>query len=257
VDVSIVIPAYNEAIRIADTLTACEKLMATSAHRLELVVVDDGSTDDTAAILSRFAAGRPGVRILTNPRNLGKGAAVRRGMLDARGAYALFMDADLSVPIEELPRAIDTMVRGGHRILIGSRRAPGAHIARRQSVLRESMGHVFTYLARVVLTFEILDFTCGFKAFERETAQMIFSLQRRADWAFDAEILYLARLLGVPVYQHPVVWLHRDHSRVRFPRDAWRSFTGLLDVRMQTPRAVRRHTTGLRAALPPVVRTTR
>jgi len=171
-------------------------------------------------------------------------------MLAAQCEVILFTDADLSVPIECVPRMLEAMERTGCPVVIGSRRAFGAVIARPQPKLRESLGHVFTLLTRVLLVWDILDFTCGFKAFRREAAHAIFAVQRRPDWAFDAEILYLAKLLGIAVHQEPVLWEHRDGSRVRFPRDIARTIVALADIRLRTPRAARALRVHLAAGIP-------
>jgi len=235
---SVVVPAYNEGDRIADSLSAVFTFLDAWMVGTEVIVVDDGSTDATAALLARFAAKHPRLRILTNARNLGKGASIKRGMLAAAGEHVFFIDADLSVPIDELATSHAAMVRHGHPILIGSRRTTGAQLVRRQPWLRESLGQGFTWLTRALLGVAIVDFTCGFKGFRRDVAQLLFTLQRRNDWAFDAEILYLAKLLGVRVHQQPVRWSHRDGSRVRFPRDLVRTLAGLVAIRAGTARAV-------------------
>lgn len=246
---SVVIPAYNEAERIAESLIAIFKFLDGWAVRMEVIVVDDGSADATPTLLERFAADHPTLRVMTNPRNLGKGASIKRGVMAAGGKHIFFMDADLSVPIDELKPSYETMVRHDYPILIGSRRVEGARIMRRQPWLRQSLGHGFTYLARVLLCWDILDFTCGFKGFRRDVARLLFSLQRRADWAFDAEVLYLAKLLGIAVCQHPIRWSHCKGSRVRFPHDLVNTLAGLIAIRLTVPRLVR-NSTGLLASLP-------
>lgn len=239
VELSVVIPAFNEGGSIDATLrTVCEYL-DTCAFTSEVIVVDDGSGDDTASVVAAFAAAAPRVRLVRNGRNLGKGATVKRGVLDARGGVVFFMDADLSVPIEELGPALVVMTRDEHGILIGSRRIAGARIERHQPRLREWLGYGFTGLTRALLNPAIVDFTCGFKGFRRDEARALFSRQQCTDWAFDAEILYLARLLGKPVHQHPVRWSHKKNSRVRFPRDIWRTLVSLLRIRLSGRRLLR------------------
>jgi dolichyl-phosphate beta-glucosyltransferase len=234
VDLSIVIPAYNEERIIADTLRTVATHLSTRPLTWEIVVVDDGSRDATAAIVARAAATDPRIVLMRNERNQGKGASLRNGMLAARGSHIFFMDADLSVPIEELDGAYEAMVQGGMSILIGSRRIKGAQIERHQPRLREFMGDTFTYLTRLLLAPAIRDFTCGFKGFRRDDARRLFALQRCNDWAFDAEVLYLARLLGVPVHQRPIRWRHGKDSKVRFPRDVINTLIGLVRIRLQT-----------------------
>jgi dolichyl-phosphate beta-glucosyltransferase len=239
VDVSIVVPAYNEQSRIGASLATMSRFLDGRPERIDILVVDDGSRDATADLVRAAAARDPRIQLLVAPRNEGKGAAVRRGMLAARGDVIVFTDADLSVPIDFLPRFLEAMERTRCPVVIGSRRAPGASIAIRQPRLRQSLGHVFTFLTRVTLVWEVLDFTCGFKAFRRDAARAIFTAQRQPDWSFDAEILYLAKLLDIPVHQEPVRWEHREGSRVRFPRDLIRTLIALAQIRIRAPRAVR------------------
>jgi glycosyltransferase involved in cell wall biosynthesis len=239
VDLSIVVPAYNEQLRITSSLRSIVKFLEGRAERSEIIVVDDGSRDATASLVRAEAAHHPGIRLIEVRRNEGKGAAVRRGVLAARGTVVVFTDTDLSVPIEFLPKFLDAMERTGCPIIIGSRRAAGALIAQRQPWLRQSLGHAFTLLSRVLLVWEILDFTCGFKAFRRDAARMLFGIQQQPDWSFDAEVLYLAKLLRIPVHQEPVRWEQRDGSRVRFPRDLVRTLIALAQIRMRAGRAVR------------------
>ena len=190
-------------------------------------------------MVSRIGAAEPRVRQIRNGRNRGKGASVREGVLSARGEYIFFMDADLSVSIDQIDCALDVMRRGDVPILIGSRRVKGARIETHQPALREYLGRGFTYLARLVLSARIADFTCGFKGFRRDDARLLFSVQHCDDWAFDAEILYLARLLGRPVYQYPVRWRDHRDSKVRLSRDIWRTLTSLIRIRLNAPRQVR------------------
>jgi len=233
-----VIPAYNEAQGIEAALRSVTAYLGAQAFRSELIVVDDGSIDGTDAILERCRSAHPSLRVLGNPSNLGKGGSVKRGMLAARGRYVFFMDADLSVPIDELTGALAAISCGNHGVLIGSRRVRGARIEGPQPVVRILLGLVFTSLARLVLSPAIVDFTCGFKGFRRNDARRLFSMQTCADWAFDAEILYLARLLGTPVVQYPVRWRHHKNSRVRFPRDIFRTLASLVRIRVRSGRAL-------------------
>lgn len=235
------IPAYNEAPSIEATLESVLAYLQRQSYQSELIVVDDGSKDETSSILDKYATGHPRVRVLRNQQNLGKGGSVKRGMLAARGKFIFFMDADLSAPIEELGGAFAALSRGSHPVLIGSRRISGARIERRQPRLRECLGFGFTLLARGMLSPAILDFTCGFKGFRRDAGRRLFQLQQCENWAFDAEILYLARLMNTPVLQYPVRWEHKKNSRVRFPRDIYRTLAALMRIRWMAARAFRHH----------------
>jgi dolichyl-phosphate beta-glucosyltransferase len=233
IELSVVIPAYNEAPTIAATVRRVAGYLQAQPYTSELIVVDDGSRDGTGDA-ARAAATHPWIRVIASERNQGKGATVRRGMLEARGRHVFFMDADLSVPVPELSGALDALRAGPAPIVIGSRRLPGARIERRQPRMRELLGFGFTWLAARLLSPGILDFTCGFKGFRADVALMLFSEQKCTDWAFDAEILYLARLRGIQVRQYPVTWSHQANSRVRFPRDIWRTLVALVRIRMHT-----------------------
>ena len=238
IELSIVIPAYNEARGIEATLRSVTGYLGSQPFTSELILVDDGSSDGTAATLERWRSRHASLRVLRNPANVGKGESVKRGMLAARGRYVFFMDADLSVPIEEVTGALAALSTGDHSVLIGSRRVRGARIEGPQPFVRIWLGLVFTALTRVVLSSAIVDFTCGFKGFRRNAAQRLFSIQACADWAFDAEILYFAQLLGMPVLQYPVRWRHHANSRVRFPRDIFRTLRSLARIRMRARRAL-------------------
>lgn len=239
VDLSVVIPAFNEAAGIAETLRIVFGHLQGQSLQYELLVVDDGSTDATAAIAEACIDSQSVLRVIRQPRNMGKGAGVRRGMLEARGRCIFFMDADLAVPIDELTGAVAALISGREAILIGSRRFPGARIERSQPWLRQTLGSCFTLLARALISPAIVDFTCGFKGFRRDEARILFGLQQCTDWAFDAEILYLARLMDMPVRQYPVRWSHQKNSRVRFPRDIYRTIAALIRIRWSAPRLVK------------------
>lgn len=244
-ELSIVIPAFNEAAGIHETLRTVVGHLDRQPKPFEVIVVDDGSTDATASIAEAYASTCPAVRVLRQPRNQGKGAGVRRGVLEARGRNVFFMDADLAVPIDELTGAVAALVEGAEPIVIGSRRSQGARIEQPQPWLRQKLGAGFTLLARLLIAPRIVDFTCGFKGFRRDEARVLFELQQCTDWAFDAEILYLARLMDIPVRQHPVRWRHQKNSRVRFPRDIYRTLAALIRIRWRTGRAVQHRANAL------------
>lgn len=230
VEISLIIPAYNEEQRIGKSLEQIFLFCNAQAFPYEVIVVDDGSSDDTVAFIRRRFGAQSRLRILQQPARGGKGAAVQRGMLEARGEYLFFSDADLSVPIEKLSIFLAEL-RGHCDIAIGSRRASGAVIEIHQPFFRELMGRIFTSLSNLVLGLRHSDFTCGFKGFKRAAAQELFSRQRLHNWSFDSEILYLAALKGCQVSEIPVTWRNDKATKVRLWKDMMASFLGLLAIR--------------------------
>jgi dolichyl-phosphate beta-glucosyltransferase len=231
---SLVIPAYNEAARLPATLQrACAYLDAQFSSS-EIIVVDDGSSDETTRVAEATLAGRPRARVLTFPENRGKGAAVRAGMLASSGGDVLFSDADFSTPIEEESRlraALDV----GADIAIGSRAEAESRITQRQGILRESMGRTFNVLIRLLGLSRFRDTQCGFKMFRREAAQEIFPETRLNRFAFDVEILFLAERLGFRIAAVPVEWRDDPASRVHMIRDSARMILEVLRIRCRYP----------------------
>ncbi len=227
---SIVLPAYNESARIAGTL---DRILAHATQRgwkVEVIVVNDGSSDDTANIVRQFAAEHSVVRLLENPGNRGKGYSVRNGMLRAQGEILLFSDADLSSPIEEADKLFAAIANGAD-IAIGSRWVDPRLQIRRQPLLRRVLGRIFNLALRVILGLQFKDTQCGFKAFTRRSAQAIFPLQKIERWGFDPEVLYLAKKFGFAVREVPVAWSHREGTRIHPLRDGIRMFGELLRIR--------------------------
>ncbi len=214
VPLGVVVPVYDEAQVLAGTLEALARALDATGEPWELVVVDDGSQDATPSILAAAAQREPRLRVETHPVNRGKGAAVRTGMLAARADRLVFLDADLSVPLEELGR-LTAPLDAGNDIVLGNRRAPGAAIVRRQPWPRETLGKGFTLLTRLLLAPGVTDFTCGFKAFRREAAHDIFRRCTLDGWAFDAELVVVARARGYRIAQVPVTWHHGQDTKVR------------------------------------------
>ncbi|MCX7012344.1 MAG: glycosyltransferase family 2 protein [Candidatus Sumerlaeota bacterium] len=224
---SVVIPAYNEERRIGATLQAIGAYLDKQTFSSEIVVVDDGSRDQTATVARRA---RPKARLLTNEINHGKGYTVRRGVSEARGEIILFSDADLSTPIEEFDGFLHHFKEGAD-IVIGSRALPQSRIERHQGRLRETAGRIFNQLLRFAAGLPFHDTQCGFKAFRRPVAREVFARQRVEGWGFDAELIVIAMKRGYRIDEVPVRWVNSPDSRLRIWRDAPRMFLDLLRIR--------------------------
>jgi dolichyl-phosphate beta-glucosyltransferase len=227
---SLVIPAYNEGTRLSATLEKVLSYIAQHGCDAEVIVVNDGSSDNTAEVVRSFANKSPNLRLLENPGNRGKGYSVRNGMLKARGRVLIFSDADLSAPIEEVPKLLQALANGTD-IAIGSRWLRSELQTQRQALHRQVFGRIFNLLLRVTLGLHFRDTQCGFKAFRRRAAQTIFPLQRIERWGFDPEILFLARKLGFSVREVPVAWGHSGDTRIHPLVDGTRMFLEMLRVR--------------------------
>jgi dolichyl-phosphate beta-glucosyltransferase len=233
---SLIIPAYNEEKRLPPTLEAVAGYLDSSPYAdAEIVVVDDGSRDSTAAIAEAAARRDPRIRLLRNPGNRGKGYSVRHGMLEARGEWILFSDADLSAPIEELPKLMDAAQARGAAIAIGSRALDRSLIGVHQSRWREISGIFFNRVVRLLTGLDFADTQCGFKLYRRDAARLVFSLQRLEGFGFDVEDLYIARRLGLHAIEVPVRWNNVEGTKVGL-LDGARSFTDLLLVRWNSLR---------------------
>ncbi|MBI2165905.1 MAG: glycosyltransferase family 2 protein [Chloroflexi bacterium] len=226
---SIVIPAYNEERRILKTLERVLAFLKAQPYTWEVLVVDDGSTDSTAGQVEELARGEQGLRVLRLGHQ-GKGWAVKQGMLDARGRFRFFCDADLAMPIDQLPRFLERCT-AGVPVVIGSREAPGA---RRfgEPLPRHWMGRIFNGLVRLLAVPGIMDTQCGFKCFSSESAEALFPAQRLKGFSFDVEVLFLARQLGLPVEEIPIDWYHNPNSKVIPWRDVWVMSRDLLRIRL-------------------------
>jgi glycosyltransferase involved in cell wall biosynthesis len=227
---SIIIPAYNEGERLGATLDRVLDFLRTTGWTAEVLVVDDGSTDSTADLVRRYAAQHPQVHLLQNPGNRGKGYSVRHGMLEATGQRLLFTDADLSAPIAEAPKLFARLAAGAD-LAIGSRWLDPALQTERQPLYRQFFGRLFNLLLRLILGLRFRDTQCGFKAFTRRAAQLIFSRQRIERWGFDPELLFLAARLGLKVEEVPVEWANDPRTKIRPLRDGARIFSEMLRIR--------------------------
>jgi len=227
---SIVVPAYNERARIGATLEQILEHLRAQKWSAEIVVVNDGSRDETASLVGQFAAEHPEVRLIENPGNQGKGYAVRNGMLNARGKVLLFTDADLSSPITEADKLFAALENGAD-VAIGSRWMDPTLQFQRQSLKRQIMSRAFNLFTRAILTFPYHDTQCGFKAFTRRAAEKIFPLQRITRWGFDAEIIYLAHHMKLKVAEVPVAWGHDERSKIHPWRDGFYMGLDTLKIR--------------------------
>jgi dolichyl-phosphate beta-glucosyltransferase len=218
----VIVPAYNAATHVGQTLRTIRAWLTAQGVDFELIVVDDGSADDTAAIAEREGADQ----VLRNDRNRGKGYAVRRGMLASQAAWRLFLDVDHSTPIQTLADCVEPARRAA--VVIGSRRVKGAKIVRRQPRIRQALGRTFPYIVRAVALPDIRDTQCGFKLFRADAAEAIFRRQRVDRFAFDVEVLLLAKNLGYAVEEVPVAWSNPPGSTLRVGADSTRMLWDLM-----------------------------
>jgi glycosyltransferase involved in cell wall biosynthesis len=229
-DYSIVIPAFNESARIGKTLERVLECVHSFGWNAEVLVVNDGSTDNTAAIIQSYAAQDPIVRLINNPGNHGKGYSVRNGMLQASGEIVMFTDADLSAPMEEA-EMLFAAIHEGADIAIGSRWLERKRQTIQQPLYRQFFGRCFNAITRMVMGLPFADTQCGFKAFKRQAAQAVFQLQRIERWGFDPEILFIALKRGYSVREVPVTWGHDERSRISYLRDGLKMLEEIVFIR--------------------------
>jgi glycosyltransferase involved in cell wall biosynthesis len=211
-EISIIIPAYNEELRLPKSLERIRAYLDAKRISSEVIVVDDGSSDGTVQFMESQIAAWPGLRLVKNPGNRGKGYSVRHGTLEAQGKVVLFTDADLSAPIEEADKLLAALAT--HDVAIGSRAMDRSLIVVHQPWTREIAGMVFNTIVRVVLGLNIEDTQCGFKAFRREKSQIIFQQQRIERFGFDPELLFLAKRNGLTIAEVPVRWANAEGTTV-------------------------------------------
>jgi len=227
---SIIIPAYNESARLGATLERVLAYVRGQPWNAEVIVVNDGSRDNTADIVRTFAEKDPTLRLVENPGNHGKGYSVRNGVLNSRGRLILFSDADLSSPIEEAPKLFKALEEGAD-IAIGSRWLRAELQTQRQPLHRQLFGRIFNLLLRLTLGLQFKDTQCGFKAFKQAAAKAIFPQQKIERWGFDPEILFLARKFGLRTVEIPVRWGHSGDTRINPLVDGAKMFQEMLRVR--------------------------
>jgi len=223
---SIIVPSYNEELRLPPSLGLIADYIKQSGRTTEVIVVDDGSTDQTVAVAETFRARIPNLRVVSNGKNRGKGYSVRHGMQEAHGEIVLFTDADLSAPIEEADKLIATLRE--YDVAIGSRAMDRNLISVHESRFREFAGIIFNKIVRIVLWLPFVDTQCGFKAFRRERCKIIFEQQRIERFGFDPELLYLARHHGLKAVEIPVRWAHSPATKIDMMRDSIQMFVDTL-----------------------------
>ena len=234
---SVIVPAFNEARRLTNNLPALLIYLQDLRPAAELIVVDDGSSDQTARVAEEFFARHPEVpaRVLRFEQNRGKGHAVRSGLLAARAPIALFSDADLSTPIAELPKIIEPIEAGNYDIVFGSRALDRNLIGHRQPWQREQSGKIFNGIVRLLTGLPFYDTQCGFKAFRMEAARPVIAQGRVDGFGFDVELLLLAQRAGLRMLEVPVRWDHNEGSKVHLVHDSLRMFTEIVSLRGRMP----------------------
>lgn len=230
-NLSVIIPTYNEEKRIGETLNRIVSYLSQKyGDNYEIIVVDDGSIDETLKVIKQYPLASKKIRILVNEKKMGKGYSVRKGMLLAEGDYLLFTDADLSTPIEELEKLF-FWIGKGYDLAIGSRSLKGAEIILHQPFYREMMGKIFNKLVKVWCLSDFVDTQCGFKLFKKEVAKKIFQEAKIGHFAFDVEILYLAKRNNFRIKEVPIRWINSPSSRVHPVFDSLKMLLDLIRIR--------------------------
>lgn len=225
---SIIIPAYNEALRLPQSLREIDAFVRTQDYESEILVVENGSSDGTYQIANSLQAEIPALKVMHEDVR-GKGWAVKQGMLAARGAYRFICDADLSMPITEVPRFLPPLLKDAP-IAIASREAPGA-VRYNEPQSRHLVGRAFNWLVRVLLLHGLQDTQCGFKCFSAQAAERVFPLVTISGWTFDVEALFIARRMGYAIREVPIPWYYHANSKIKVGRDALQMGADLLKIR--------------------------
>jgi len=211
---SVVIPAYNEEKRISKTLLAVDDFLRRQNYEYEILIVNDGSKDKTSEVVSGLKDQIKNLKLIDEKTNRGKGWVVRRGMLEASGQYRLFMDADNSTTIDQVNNFLPYLSQG-YDLVIGSRRIPGAVIAVHQPWIRDFLGGIFRLVVHSLVPLDVTDSQAGFKVFSQKAAEEVFKKQTIFRWAFDVEILAMARLFGFKIKEVPIHWINDSESHVK------------------------------------------
>lgn len=227
--ISIIIPLYNEAERLHN-LTSIYSYFERKKFVFEIILVNDGSTDQTKLEIKKIMKLKESIKLISYPKNRGKGFAIKQGMLSATGQYLIFTDIDLSTPIDEFENFIPYLKK--YDLLVGSRKMRGSKVVIRQPWIRELLGKGFTKLSQIILQVKVSDFTCGFKCFSKKASKEIFTAQKVEGWSFDSEILFLAKKFGYKIKEIPVKWVDDRGSKVKFPHDILTSLKDLYTIRI-------------------------
>ena len=237
-DLSVVIPAYNEEAHLEFTLKDIAAYLSKKSYNYEIIVVDDGSKDKTLEIAASLRNLFPSMQIIKSPLNKGKGHAVKKGMLSAKGDFVLFMDADNSTRIDQLPKLIKALEEGSD-IALASRRIPGAEVDCSQPYYRIILGNTYIMLSRIILGATVNDYNCGFKLYARDVVAPLFSRLTRDDWSFDSELIYLISKMKFKFKEVPVKWVDQSKtSKVRPLKDGINSFLSLITIRLNAIKKV-------------------
>ena len=232
---SLIIPAHNEEHRLPDTLNQVAAYLQAQPYEFEVLVVENCSTDNTLAVAQTFAAQNPWVRVLQNTQR-GKGLAVKRGMLEARGEYRFMCDADLSMPITEIGKFIPPALKG-YDIVIASREAPGS-IRYNEPIYRHLGGRGINLVIRLLALPGLQDSQCGFKCFTARAADDLFRVQTLDGWSFDIELLFVARMRGYRLIEVPIHWYFQSESKIHAVRDAFRMIGDIFTIRRNARRGL-------------------
>ena len=225
---SLILPAYNEEKRLDECMAKVAGYLASRNDPIEVILVENGSSDRTYEMACGYAERYPWLKVLQEKKP-GKGNAVRRGMLEARGKYRMFADVDFSMPVSEVDHFIPPTL-SGYQVAIGSREVKGA-VRYNEPPRRHFTGRVFNLIVRILAVPGIHDTQCGFKCFSAEAAEKLFRLQRIDGWAFDAEVLFIAQHLGYQIIEVPVQWYYDGNSKINVIRDSFKMFRELLQIR--------------------------
>jgi len=223
---SVIIPVFNETTRIY-LLNEILSYFSSQKYSFEIIIVDDGSTDDTLEKLKLYQDQKH-LKVISYPKNQGKGYAIKTGMLKADGEFRLFTDVDLSTPISEIEKFLPWFNQ--FDAVIGTRRSKESKVIVHQSKIREFLGQGFTIMSRTILNTYVSDFTCGFKCFSAKAAEKIFKNLTINRWGFDAEVIFLAKKFGFNIKEIPVIWKNDAETKVKFPQDLINSFSELIII---------------------------